>query len=176
MTLLELATRCEQATGPDKSIDREIAMATGWQHRSGGVWERVLEWERPAFTASLDAAMTLVPDSCLAMVKQLWDGDSKSALARVSRYVASSRFWMGDWSGLSDVPALALCAAALRARAAIVDRNGEAAETENTGSARKGESAVPQSGNRPTDAALWDARETLALEMTRKDAHNGNAA
>jgi hypothetical protein len=57
--LLELADRCEAATGPDRALDREIA-------RTVLYWtKREIETEANSilqFTASLDAAMTLVPE------------------------------------------------------------------------------------------------------------------
>jgi len=38
MTLLELAERCEQATGPDRELDVEIPakrLTAGWAHPTG---------------------------------------------------------------------------------------------------------------------------------------------
>lgn len=53
-TLTELATRIEQAEGPSRELDAKIHHAIG---------RRDQQWaDAPAYTASLDAAMTLVPD------------------------------------------------------------------------------------------------------------------
>lgn len=62
--LLELAERCEKATGPDRDLDALIAVAAGgadsvigeWSYRYGCA--RELPW----YTSSLDTAMRLVPD------------------------------------------------------------------------------------------------------------------
>jgi hypothetical protein len=56
----------------------------------------------PFYTASLDAAVTLVPDGCGWMVMK--------NVAKVGR-----------WPKRGATPALALCAAALRARAAACE-------------------------------------------------------
>jgi hypothetical protein len=126
-TLLALAERCEKAEGPDHVLDAEIACAIHgytmhedsdpskgifafWE---GEPWKSVCgncsSWAE--WTASLEAAMTLVPEG--------WDGQ-----------VQFGRF-PGAWVGPPDraeaadfnacaTPALALTAAALRARAAQV--------------------------------------------------------
>jgi hypothetical protein len=78
-TLLALAERCEQAAGPDRELDTEIALACGVvTSREGNMfyghaWHSVVVLERdyydhdgnaPAllhYTASLDAAVTLYP-------------------------------------------------------------------------------------------------------------------
>lgn len=76
--LLRLAARCEAAAGPDEKLDAEIVRAIGFKYRVrqysigltyGKDWDRYTarEWVRgdetladvPAYTASLDAAMTL---------------------------------------------------------------------------------------------------------------------
>jgi hypothetical protein len=98
-TLLALADRCEQAAGPDRELDAEIArflVLTGAEDiaRSRYGWSY--------FTASLDAAVTLVPEGCGWMVMK--------NVAKVGR-----------WPKRASTPALALCAAALRARAAAYD-------------------------------------------------------
>jgi hypothetical protein len=133
-TLLELADRCEKATGPDRELDCEIVVAVGggeivWKqanytmeaypahrvpsanHLGGFANEPV-----PAFSASLDAAMQLVPDPakpwCLDYeAPGVWIADFTCFAsgpdngAEISLYVRAA------------TPALALCAAALRARA-----------------------------------------------------------
>lgn len=107
--LLELAERCKRATGPDSELGLAISEAC--------------EMETPHFcpTASLDAAMTLVPEGCV------WSVGDWSAIDK----------WVGatcwppedrrpvDFSGitLAATPALALTAAALRALAAQEDQS-----------------------------------------------------
>lgn len=78
----------------------------------------------PRYTASLDAAMTLVGPMQLSKVGELWDGTIKCGWATVHNYSNTERGMM--WDDQHDVcaktPALALCAAALLARNAL---NGE---------------------------------------------------
>jgi hypothetical protein len=102
--LVALAERCEHATGPDRELDCAILVAIDWRYNSA--WRHL-----PRLTASLDAAMTLVPEGW--WVQQLTQSHNRDA----------------TWVSLhSDTPApvvqtsaradaLALCAAALRARA-----------------------------------------------------------
>jgi hypothetical protein len=124
--LLTLAERCEQATGPDRELDVAIAVAAGViRERDGNLCyatgndsDYVLErgyydleggpQELPYFTASLDAAMALVPEG--------WEGSlpvKRKCYAELWRpgTVDSNVF------GKGPAAALALCAAALRARA-----------------------------------------------------------
>jgi hypothetical protein len=100
-TLLALAERCEQAAGPDAGLDLAIWKALsempGFKHPSP-IW-------RFDVTESLDAAVTLVPEECGWMVM--------NSAAKV-----------GVWPSHGATPALALCAAALRARAAMVHPAG----------------------------------------------------
>jgi hypothetical protein len=135
--LLELAERCEAATGPDRDIDLAIFEACGWV-RKGGFWSGEY-WERggrriwltdkrlPAPTASLDAAMTLVPEENDSWSLMKWPQDGKPTFrATVSWTVKSShKNASGPYvmhkphlrRAEAATPALALCAAALRARA-----------------------------------------------------------
>jgi hypothetical protein len=99
--LLALAERCEAATGSGRDVDLE------WEvHFACGV-------QRPeplAYTASLDAAMTLVPEDrewVLANYR------SPKTVARVGAFN----------QGSAATPALALTAAALRARASLEHPN-----------------------------------------------------
>lgn len=103
--LIELAERCEKASGPDREIDIDIqqviggAIPTGFQMQYEGV-------RLPGYTASLDAAMMLVPEGMA--IELAWNA-ARLADARVG--------WKRP--GIAKSPALALCAAALRARAAL---------------------------------------------------------
>lgn len=111
-----LALRCEAATGADRDTDWRIQKALGI-----GNWPDVEMWppfcvgsradkEIPRYTASLDAAMTLVPEG--------WH----TKLALEDRHSHSWRWDLRGGFGFdagarAATPALALTAAALRARA-----------------------------------------------------------
>lgn len=104
-----LADRCEAATGPDREIDRAIIDAFGWRNDHGvpippgyiGI---------PAYTASLDAAMTLVPKGAPEWNVEGWGSPSAVHDGRLSTgWVSGAR------RVYAATPALALCAAALRA-------------------------------------------------------------
>jgi hypothetical protein len=132
--LMELASRVEAREGPDRELDALICLAIG---QSGGnpiVAPGMAGWlvgsqtnpnpvEAKRYTASLDAAMSLVPPNCYPWVEF---GKNKG--------VAESRRWYAhiaapdDWDRqrvedewhcdvYAATPALALTAAALRARA-----------------------------------------------------------
>ena len=118
-----LADRIEGLAGPDREVDAEIAKAVGTLHGP----EEIVDFEsrsvvyideqaRP-YTASIDAAMTLLPDNCgyalrksiglSPLVSLQLDGDGW----QIDRTVDG---WT-DWHR-GATPALALCAAAIRAR------------------------------------------------------------
>lgn len=97
-TLLALAARVEAAAGADRALDRAIAMAAMPPERRG-------MYVRRHYTASLDAAETLVPAGWTGMVHL----DGKAGLYRDDREPTID--------GSAATPALALTAAALRARA-----------------------------------------------------------
>lgn len=130
-TLLELATRCEAATGPDRELDELISAAvegavrevqsdgrTAYHTIDGSRWVSIRVPD-PGYTASLDAAMTLVPEGfrlfCLGEARYM---------TRNPAYSAQLEIWTSkdgvDGSdrrsiGVANTAALALCAAALRA-------------------------------------------------------------
>jgi hypothetical protein len=125
ITLLALAERCEQAAGPDKELDQDITKLlvpnnARHIHRSRRGWSffvsdsgKGIEWlENQPYTASLDAAIALVPEG---WIYELGRGESETsrALCRMSDE-------LGIWTGwaVAATAALALCAVALRARAA----------------------------------------------------------
>jgi hypothetical protein len=116
--LLALADKVEKATGPDRELDEEVAAAVVGATREvqsdgraayhrGSCWVSV-GVVKP-YSASLDAAASLVPDG-MSWRMECWQGDRPEAIARVLSdgllVVAATRS-----------PALALTAAALRARA-----------------------------------------------------------
>jgi hypothetical protein len=105
MTLLELAERCEKATGPDFDL-------------SFAIWQAAIEpiapsSRQPDYTASLDAAMTLA-NGYGGEVTFFKDGTAKAFLWQPYPMAIEAK---------AATPALALCAAALKARAAQVVPN-----------------------------------------------------
>ena len=124
-----LIARLEQATGPDRELDADIAVAVDggeivWKmanytmesyparrhpspHHIGGYCNAHV----PSYTASIDAALTLVPSGKghdpWWMLKAAWRG------------IAKAEIWVDGkgkpFRGEAATPALAICIAALRA-------------------------------------------------------------
>jgi hypothetical protein len=124
MDKLELAERCEKATGPQRELDVAIAIECGPAAKrleslmAGSPHNTVAEIAKeadresplvciPSYTASLDAAVTLVPEWMIASIEVYLDHGE--ALVRYPYYSGKE--------SRAATPALALCAAALRARA-----------------------------------------------------------
>lgn len=146
--LLALAERCEKAESRDAEIDTLIyAAVNGWRTEwRGNSLVRLTDFypigtidpgERnrwfsghigaPAYTASLDAAMTLVPEG------MIW-GAVNSTLAKPEKAERGTGFVGKPGQTTNEAsqseaatPALALCAAALRARAAAMEPTEEPA-------------------------------------------------
>jgi hypothetical protein len=132
--LEELAERVEKLTGPCREADEDIARAVGYVPARGSNVEIAYGHfyvdadgdyigAPPKFTASLDAAMTLVPEGWFLADLGLW------------RSGAPTRTWAATLKldpqcdervHTSNKPsaAIALCTVALRARAASEDRHG----------------------------------------------------
>lgn len=124
--LVELAERIESATEPDRELDARIEAA-----RRGEDYDALFvqgyapeDWNAAPFTASLDAAMTLVPEG----LEWLARSDDCGGFANVtgkdfqSIVEISGGETFNRSTGLSApswaaTPALALCAASLKARA-----------------------------------------------------------
>lgn len=137
--IVRLAEMVEQATGPDRDLDAEIAVAVLGGHidwrQSVGTMESypVRQFASSAhvaghgcdpvltYTASLDAAMTLVPNGVDASSERfrLEEYTTNGVLAE---HVRASAWVPGAKRAFAATPALALTAAALRARAAQHDR------------------------------------------------------
>lgn len=140
MTLIELAERVEAAEVGSDDLDRDIMRALGFSYRVerrsigltyGKAWDMHLfrEWVRgeevvrescvPRYTASIDAAMTLVPEG------HDWLFNTRGVYSHVWE---PKEVGDGYWQARAATPALALCAAALRAQwdtyAKRQDRNG----------------------------------------------------
>lgn len=107
MSLSELAERCEQAAGPDRELDEAIAAAVHLKQLTYSSPEWIKD---PEFTTSLDGALTLVPEGCGLIYK-------RHGIKNVWRVQILSGGGETFVDGDAATPALALCAAALRARA-----------------------------------------------------------
>jgi hypothetical protein len=125
-TLLALADRCEQAAGPDRELDQDITkllVPNNATHiyRSRRGWSffvydsgKGIEWfENQPYTVSLDAAVTLVPEGW-----RWWVNSSPFGRCWL---VANDQIADKAQSEKCATPALALCAAALRAKAAAYE-------------------------------------------------------
>jgi hypothetical protein len=110
-TLLALAERCEQAAGPDRELDFTI---DDFMLKHGPEADRIRNprYVLP-YTASLDAAVTLVPEG------HEWLRKNEICMT-VYRVPADLKEWARHIDARGATPALALCAAALRARAAMI--------------------------------------------------------
>jgi len=114
-SLIELAERIESAAGPDRQLDDAIWLAENRAGRGSerGGWLYDLE-PAPGYTASIDAAMTLLPIWCGIVRWKIWpDEPSTLDLYKVLR--GPSGFLLLD-EITAATPALAICAAALRSR------------------------------------------------------------
>lgn len=120
---MTLAHRIEAAEGADRALDGDIAEHLGlvppwvskrlnprWATWSGGRDY----WDAPAYTASIDAALTLVPEGCEWIVEAYTSNGVKAEHVRASAWVS------GAPRCFAATPALALCAAALKTR---IERN-----------------------------------------------------
>ena len=127
----ELIERLEKAEGPDAELDKCIMMAVDykeyerrwWAARPDDIAARYMSkdqqkqmaednWIAPPYTASIDAALTLVPDGHASAVGTMAFKDSDK--------LPWATYWTPQgwpYSTEAATPALALCAAALRARA-----------------------------------------------------------
>lgn len=113
----------EQATGPDRELECRIWCESGAAGVSFAWAIAALPdldlWSAPRYTVSLDAAMTLVPSGFMWRLQSWPDGVNSALLEKNA----------GDFGAIdarhteafAATPALALTAAALRARAAQHD-------------------------------------------------------
>lgn len=119
VTREELIAKLEVASGPDRDLDCEIAcLVLGYitvPERPWLFYDPADKWHRsrkpPQYTASIDAALTLVPEGCLWKVACA--GDDRPGLfdALAMPIKGPDLFAQG-----AATPALALCIASLRAR------------------------------------------------------------
>lgn len=119
--LLELAERLERATGPDRELDKAIhgllfpprPVATDEDQPPPGFGSGFLsgDYWGSGYTSSIDAAMTLVPEG--------WDRieQEQSRERAWARITVHRNGFAPQYESRAATPALALCAAALRALA-----------------------------------------------------------
>jgi hypothetical protein len=146
--LLKLAERCEAATGHDRELDVELAVVAGlirdpefergYFYGAGNNCDYVLERgdydhgnnapELPYYTASLDAAMTLVPEGL-----HVTHAGEARFMTRSPAFAVTVEEWGSEQAddgseiatrplvrhGVAATFPLALCAAALKARASM---------------------------------------------------------
>ena len=106
--MTSLLTRLQEATGPSFALDCGIAHAI--------LGEAVARDTYPPYTASIDAALTLVPDEW-ASWWALGRGLVSAYYAHLRRYPDSGAEYQ-TIEGNGATPALALCIAAIKAREA----------------------------------------------------------
>jgi hypothetical protein len=130
--LLALAERVAVASGPDRELDADVYEALGGAlTKIRGTTKRRLAdryngRDVPRYTASIDAALTLVPEGWLLdQVGENWrTGAWTARLAEraspklIEAFDAGRVIGRESEEGEAATPALALVAAALRARAA----------------------------------------------------------
>ena len=123
--MIDLAKRCEEALGPDRDLDGAIATEMGEARNYEG--DGVYGCKR--YTDSLDAAMTLLPplDDTLRPLSILM-GVSENGL----RFQVVLKNWR--WGAVKSSDrcasyALALCAAALRARSPALSSRHQRGES-----------------------------------------------
>lgn len=142
--LLDLVLSILVTSAPDRQLDLRIAQALphhvsmphrhdlhAWMTKISGRWVEVQRfpggyWTSgdryiPRFTASLDAALTLIPDGY--MWKRTIGPDNKMGMLVYNPTEFGSTCYY-PCEGRTD--ALALCAAAVRAHTALAERVGEA--------------------------------------------------
>lgn len=120
--MIELIDRIEAATGADRDLNAAIAVASGQyvvsRHHPGMFAHKdrphQFSYFVPAYTASIDAAMGLVPDGWAWMVGCAPDFQRFFATLMTTDDAAPIEDETIDTNAAT--PALALCAAAMKAR------------------------------------------------------------
>lgn len=133
--LLELADRCERAEGPDRDLDERLKDLLRSPRlsddeiearlaRGESVFSGCLVWNhREGPSASIDAALRMVPGGCVWRVTSRIEQHLPTAKVQQERHGGPD---LAVWAGEAATPALALCAAALRARAAMEAQDEDA--------------------------------------------------
>lgn len=133
MTRDELIAALREAKGPDRDLDFKIAVLVGWRYegpptRESGpyLWVAPISGRReavpPWFTASLDAAMTLVPENFrLSELQDLLLGKWLAEVREIHSTAADHSTWK-NFEAEAPTGPLALCIAALLAHSQEVGR------------------------------------------------------
>lgn len=133
--LRKLADRVEGLQGADRETACAIAKAIGWRPDDGAPGSTTSSpWAWcPDFTASLDAAMTLVPKEWLLDLKQ-WPSPTHAERAEFGNqwggwttdhwrvFLTENEGGFGQVSAIATSPVPAITAAALRARSQQGDK------------------------------------------------------
>lgn len=136
--LSEAQRRCERATGADRRLDLAIAKVrpkhpvpdhASYDHSLDGgknAWSGGFGMGVPAYTASLDDALTLKPDNCGYVLHQPL-GKKPSVALQIGFEGYSGPTTADGWTdySLGATPALALCAAALKVRTFLQSQGDE---------------------------------------------------
>jgi hypothetical protein len=121
--MLALADRVEREE-PSRRMYLDIAQAAGWKQRKDGAWERPdggLHYKLPDWLRSLDAAVTLVP-----LTHTFWDARQHNGHGEALVYEGySPGAFARRGTGRGKTVAMALCAAALRARSSLLKEDGD---------------------------------------------------
>jgi hypothetical protein len=111
----ELIERLEKAEGPDRVLDQDVWHALGLCQpvRINGEIAGCADYHAPRFTASLDSALSLVPEGWLWQV--LGHGEHSNALVQAPYDIAGDDLAKFK-ATVASSPAIALVIAALKAR------------------------------------------------------------
>ena len=119
--LLALAERCEAASGPVEvaGLNGDILRALGWSSDAIAVYDPAGERRSgiPSYTTTLDGAMTLVPSLYGQIEAYAPDHNTLGWTVHLS---CDANRHISNRSAFAQSYPLALCAAALRARAATM--------------------------------------------------------
>ena len=121
VALRALADRVEALAGPDREVDAQVGRYFAAQFLGYVPWEPQTGCAK--FTASLDAALSLVPEGWVWMTGCAPDGAFFATLSPTDE----SGIALGMIDTLAATPALALCAAALRALAHHAEHTADSA-------------------------------------------------
>jgi hypothetical protein len=105
-----------RATEWDRQIDLDIALSIGWTKMPENIYraglkdpEGAFHWTPPLYTGSIDAAMRLVPEGYYVSVERFSDGWYAEVAPKSN---------LPGFDGRQKPAAIALCIAAIKARAA----------------------------------------------------------
>lgn len=117
----DLISRLSAATGPSRELDAGIALANGWAHRTMPNGERywrsptgVICPQPPRYTASIDAALTLMPEGYGFMIRYHETADGK--MRACCSLLGCSNGDGDTWDVWGNTPAIAIVIACLKAK------------------------------------------------------------